>query len=957
MRLRLVTVLLLACSTAPAGAGVGVWTGSGPNGGWAEDIEVDPGNPARVYVSSYGGLYRTLDNGASFQLIENGLARRSLGRLPFAIDRASPQRLWAASATGGFFVSTDGGDNWGPSGYLLAAPDCIATVLDGAGTDEVFISSCNGALLRSANAGANFVAATSQPAGSFGVMAMAQDPSNPSRLLAAMSDFASGGGTVWRSIDRGVTWTAAAGVPATGLCFDVAWGAGGVAYAACDSGFFRTPDGGATWLAIANVPFVEAMVVSPANADVVYATGEGVFRIDVAGSSASITALNTGLQPQPGYGGPVEGHGLALHPSFPAPQGLWLASVAGVYRSLDGGATWLARNNGMRANVVRAIAPNPNPSVPAANRRVLAGVFNAVSPHVPLFLSTDNALNWDASAISGLQAAGLRAIVADPTTAATVAGTRVYAIGRALFDPVLGINGGLYRSLDGGETWATIEGGLPATGLPPNRGAGIGRALVLDPRSCAAPPASGPCTTGPLRVAYAAGSGRPRVAPAPVGRGWRVMKTTNLDAAGGPTWVDVDGLPQPTSSDTPLAVALAIDPVNTQTVYVSTYQNRFPAVGTPTLPNGVFKSVDGGLTWTNASTGLPRLLGSATTSWDVMALAHHPTTSGILWAAATPLGDSSQPAASRIYKTTDGAATWVRSDTGIPSDVDLRALIVDPGAPDVLYAGGIGSAGNPGGVYRSSDGGATWRSISIGLPSAAVLALALDPVNANLLHAGTASGVWSLTQTADTDGDGAPNAQENNAPNAGDGNGDGTADSIQGDVGSTIVLFRAPQQGPRAPAGVVGCTGGFTTDVIGTTCPQAVDVSGLEAARFGRDFIAGGAGRAWQYPLDLVRFQLPNCAGAEVEVTFHLAGSDPRVCPDFTDDQWRFRFYGPAQPGVDASVGWHDFSSRATRVGPRKWRLRLDANQFGSYRPVSDSILFIGGPALNGERLFGDGFE
>jgi len=952
MRLAPALPILLALVAVPAAAGPGFWTSTGPDGGWAARVQVDPSDPAWVYVATFGGLYRSQDGGLNYTRIENGLSRNSLGRIPFAIDRQQPQRLWAVSATGGFAVSTDRGASWSATGYTLPATDCVQHITDGAGPQEVFIATCGGSVLRSTDGGASFVAPTTLPTGSAGALWLAQDSADPNRLLAAIISFPASAGAVWRSTDRGATWTVATGSTTTNFCTRVAWAGAGIAYAACGDGFLKSTDAGATWSLVANVPFVDAIVVSPANPNVVFASGVGAMRLDIAGNSATVTPLDAGLQPIPSYGRPVSGEDLAIHPSFPGTAGLWLASVAGFYRSSDAGATWVPSQVGLRAQVVRAIAPHPAPAVSAASRRILAGVFHDTSANFPLFRSDDNGATWSTNPSAGPRAAGLRAIAIDPTTTGAVASTRVYAAGLAQADPVSGLNGGLFRSLDGGATWATIDDGLPATGTPPNRRIGVVRAIVLDPRSCATPPASGPCTSGPLRTAYAGGSGRSRVAPAPAGRGWRVLKTTNLDAPGGPTWTDIDGLPQPTANETLLVLALAIDPVTPQTVYAATYITLLGGATTPTQPNGVFKSTDGGATWSNATNGLPRLLGSATTAWDVVALAHHPTTSGTLWAVATPLGDSASPAASRIYKSTDGAATWTRADTGIPANADLRALIVDPAAPDVLYAGGIGSPGNPGGVFRSDDGGATWRSISIGLPSAAVLTLALDPVDRSVLHAGTSSSIWSLTQLPDADGDGAPDAQENAAPNGGDGNGDGAPDALQGDVGSTIVLDNRP---PRRGSGP--CNGGFTTDVVAGTCPRAYDVSGIDAARFGRDPIAGASGRAYAYPLGLLRIELPGCSSAEVAVTFHAAGDDPAACPDFSDSQWSFRYFGPQQPGVDATLGWHAFAARATRTGARTWRLRLDANQFGSYRPAGEGILFIGGPALDGDRVFRDGFE
>lgn len=62
-------------------------------------------------------------------------------------------------------------------------------------------------------------------------------------------------------------------------------------------------------------------------------------------------------------------------------------------------------------------------------------------------------------------------------------------------------------------------------------------------------------------------------------------------------------------------------------------------------------------------------------------------------------------------------------------------------------------------------------------------------------------------------------------------------------------------------------------------------------------------------------------------------------------------------PGQDATIGWYDLGARAQKLSGTKWRITLDANQFGSYRPVDDSILFMGGPAFSNDRVFRSGFE
>src|SRR5690606_24862712 len=96
----------------------------------------------------------------------------------------------------------------------------------------------------------------------------------------------------------------------------------------------------------------------------------------------------------------------------------------------------------------------------------------------------------------------------------------------------------------------------------------------------------------------------------------------------------------------------------------------------------------------------------------------------------------------------DSGNNWAEISIGIAGQ-DVRALLVDPNDPSVVYAASGGSVADPGGVYRSNDAGLSWNSISIGLPADAATALALDPTDPSRLLAGTTASVWELTQLPD----------------------------------------------------------------------------------------------------------------------------------------------------------------------------------------------------------------
>jgi hypothetical protein len=471
---------------------------------------------------------------------------------------------------------------------------------------------------------------------------------------------------------------------------------------------------------------------------------------------------------------------------------------------------------------------------------------------------------------------------------------------------------------------------------------------------------TGACISGPLQTVFATSNGHSEFVVG--GDGVRRQRFTHRilrSGNAGALWSASDsGLPDPIhgpATGTPpnqfaplrqivTPVPIVMSASNTSVLYAGTFISGSlnPGSEVSTIPSGVFKSVDGGATWTHASNGLPRYPGSADTAFDVLALAIHPTNSDIAWASAVNLQDSINPRQGFVYKTIDGGATWTNASTGINTDADIRALLVDSGNPNTLYASGAGSLANPGLIYRSDDGGASWRSVSVGLPADSALTLHLDPFNPTLLYAGTNASLWQIEQVPDADGDGSPDQVEGNAPNGGDGDGDGAADALQADVGSSIVLLGGRDGVQRAVAG------SFTAG-----CERLSDVQGVVAARNGRDWVAGGevAGRFHTYPQDLVRFELRDCSAATVDLRFHAPGLD------FGDYGWTLRMYGPLVPGNESSVGWHDLSALATRVDARTWRVQLAAGAFGSYRPGSDSILFVGGPAFYDDRVFSSGFE
>jgi photosystem II stability/assembly factor-like uncharacterized protein len=175
---------------------------------------------------------------------------------------------------------------------------------------------------------------------------------------------------------------------------------------------------------------------------------------------------------------------------------------------------------------------------------------------------------------------------------------------------------------------------------------------------------------------------------------------------------------------------LVIDSTKPTTLYAGTGGSSFEF---PSSSGGVFKSTDGGASWSSA--------GLADAAITVLAI--DPAKSSTLYAGTGT--DPSAPQGFRgMFKSTDGGATWLPINNGLAGLFDVRssitALVIDPQNSNILYAGTSG-----GGVFRSIDGGTNWSPFNDGLTNLDVRVLAVVPGNPNTYYAGTAGGVFATT--------------------------------------------------------------------------------------------------------------------------------------------------------------------------------------------------------------------
>lgn len=233
--------------------------------------------------------------------------------------------------------------------------------------------------------------------------------------------------------------------------------------------------------------------------------------------------------------------------------------------------------------------------------------------------------------------------------------------------------------------------------------------------------------------------------------GGGVWKTTD----GGSNWANISDKYFGSSIG---AVALA--PSDESIIYVGEGENTMRGNVSEGL-GGMWRSNDGGKTWRNLGLKEGR---------HIIRILIHPKNPDVVLVAV--MGHLFGPNEERgVYKTVDGGKSW-KKVLYVNNQTGASDLVMEPGNPDVLYAGtwrvirtphSLESGGEGSGLWKSADGGETWKNISAakGLPKGTwgIVGVAVAPsktdklyaiienANGGLYTSNNAGETWTLTSS------------------------------------------------------------------------------------------------------------------------------------------------------------------------------------------------------------------
>jgi photosystem II stability/assembly factor-like uncharacterized protein len=645
-----------------------------------------------------------------------------------ACDPANPDRLLAGTAGGGVWKSLNAGATWSPTmhkqehnvGALAIDPRNAKTVYCGTGEANLSADSYAGVgLYKSSNFGGSWrlIASCAKTGIPSRIGSIAIDPFDSKRLMLGgvdhnYTEVTPSSGGLFLSKDSGRHWTKLDFISTNSYwCHSVefhpqrqGWVYAAVTEKGVKNGIWMSKDGGTTWRHLTTgLPSSDQfgrtrLAFAPSQPDTIYAIAAwsdaddllGIFRSDDAGQTWRTITSNLGAEGQMSYG-----LTLAVHPQDADHV---LCGGVDLHRTTNGGATWhkVTHWDAPRGDANYAHADHHALLMPAA---MPGRVYDANDGGVDV--SDDGGVSW-ANRSNGLACTmfyDLEVSKSDPG---------IYGGGAQDNGSILtnGGQAGAFEEVQGGDGgWMVIDPANPDYMFASSQNVCVMRRKNNKWTTWQDPMPYGMKNSERAAVWMAYITMDPSDSRVVYVGSYRMWRTKDAGTSWEPISPNLDG-----STITVIEPA----PADGKVIYVGTENG------------GIFRSVDGGASWSG------NLAGATIPGRTVTRLESSPIDARQVYACIGNFGNS------HVFRSDDAGSTWIDIDGGRLPDVPHRSIVVTPDMPNrVLIANDVG-------VFISRDQGGTWHNLTRELPAVSVVDLVYHQSTKSLYAATYGRSIWRL---------------------------------------------------------------------------------------------------------------------------------------------------------------------------------------------------------------------